>query len=114
MLPVKSASRQVNVMHIKLMRDTRHLAQYCALDPAHDLGLGDVFVPELDVLLNRPVAEPEREANQILLRRCEDQLPQRYSHSQDRSVAFHRLEAEMRTITQLGFSGYFTYCRPCR
>ncbi|MEN8903679.1 MAG: DNA polymerase III subunit alpha [Candidatus Nanopelagicales bacterium] len=91
----------------KLMRDTRHLAQYCALDPAHDLGLGDVFVPELDVLLNRPVAEPEREANQILLRRCEDQLPQRYSHSQDRSVAFHRLEAEMRTITQLGFSGYF-------
>ena len=91
----------------KLLRDTQHLAEYCALDPARDLGLGDVFVPELDVLVNRPVAEPEREANHILLRRCEDQLPQRYSNPQDRSVATHRLDTEMRTITQLGFSGYF-------
>lgn len=91
----------------KLLADTQHLAEYCALDPARDLGLGDVFVPELDVLLNRPIAEPEREANHILLRRCEDQLPQRYSHSHDLSIASHRLEAEMRTITQLGFSGYF-------
>lgn len=91
----------------KLLRDTRHLAEYCALDPEVDLGLGSVFVPELDVLLGRPVAEPEREANVLLLQRCETELPVRYTRTDDRAVAQYRLEQEMRTITHLGFSGYF-------
>ena len=91
----------------KLLRDTRHLAEYCALDPEADLGLGSVFVPELDVLLGRPVAEPEREANSLLLQRCETELPVRYTRTDDRAVAKYRLEQEMRTITHLGFSGYF-------
>lgn len=91
----------------KLLRDTRHLAEYCALDPQGDLGLGNVFVPELDVLLNRPITDPEREANEILLSRCETELPLRYSRSDDRVVARERLAAEMKTITHLGFSGYF-------
>ena len=91
----------------KLLRDTRHLAEYCALDPVSDLGLGSVFVPELDVLLGRSVAEPEKEANALLLRRCETELPLRYTRSDDRAVAQYRLEQEMRTITHLGFSGYF-------
>lgn len=91
----------------KLLRDTRHLAEYCALEPESDLGLGSVFVPELDVLLGRSVPEPEREANTILLQRCEVELPVRYTRSDDRAVAKYRLEQEMRTITHLGFSGYF-------
>ncbi len=91
----------------KLLHDTRHLAEYCVLDPERDLGLGSVFVPELDILLGHPVAEPEREANALLLRRCETEIPHRYTRSDDRAVARYRLEQEMRTITHLGFSGYF-------
>lgn len=91
----------------RLLRDTRHLAEYCALDPAVDLGLGSVFVPELDVLLDRKISDPEREANAILLQRCQAELPVRYARSRDRSIAEHRLQQEMRTITHLGFSGYF-------
>jgi len=90
-----------------LLRDTKHLAEYCTLDPEVDLGLGSVFVPELDVLLGRPVTDPEKEANAILLQRCEAELPLRYTRSDDRAVAEYRLEQEMRTITHLGFSGYF-------
>ncbi|MCX6433843.1 MAG: PHP domain-containing protein, partial [Actinobacteria bacterium] len=39
----------------RLLADTQRLAEHCALDPTVDLGLGEVFVPELDVLLRRPV-----------------------------------------------------------
>lgn len=90
----------------RLLEDTWHLAQYCALDPERDLGLGDVFVPELDVLLGASITEPVREADALLRQRCTSVLPDRY-RGDDRREAEHRLNAELRTISGLGFSGYF-------
>ncbi len=90
----------------RLLEDTWHLAQYCALDPQKDLGLGQVFVPELDVLLGRDVPDPVREADALLLQRCRAAIPERYVGA-DQREASERLEHEMRTIVDLGFSGYF-------
>jgi error-prone DNA polymerase len=90
----------------RLLEDTWHLAQYCALDPGRDLGLGEVFVPELDVLLGRSSIDPAGEAGALLRQRCLRALPDRYAGS-ERHDAEHRLEAELRTIVGLGFSGYF-------
>lgn len=90
----------------RLLEDTWHLAQYCALDSGPDLGLGEVFVPELDVLLGREIPDPVAEAATLLRRRCAAAIPDRYSKV-ERSQAEHRLDAELRTITSLGFSGYF-------
>ena len=90
----------------RLLDDTWHLAQYCALDPERDLGLGQVFVPELDVLLGRDMPDPVREADALLLQRCRTAIPDRYVGVEQRE-ANERLESEMRTIVDLGFSGYF-------
>ena len=90
----------------RLLEDTWHLAQYCALDPEKDLGLGQVFVPELDVLLGRDVPDPVREADALLLQRCRAGIPDKYVGA-DQREAHDRLEREMRTIVDLGFSGYF-------
>ena len=46
----------------RLLDDTRRLAEFCVLDPQAHLGLGEVFVPELDVLLGEPVAPTEADA----------------------------------------------------
>ncbi len=93
----------------RLLADTRRLAEYCVLDPAADLGIGEVFVPELDVLLREAVPPDEANARaDVLLRdRCEGALPQRYPRVDDRRAAVSRLEEELRTITHLQFSGYF-------
>ena len=90
----------------RLLDDTWHLAQYCALDPERDLGLGQVFVPELDVLLGRDMPDPVREADALLLQRCRTAIPERYVGAEQREAS-ERLEREMRTIVDLGFSGYF-------
>ncbi len=93
----------------RLWDDTRRLAEHCALDPAADLGLGDVFVPELDVLVGQPVPEREADARAtaLLRSRCEDAVDQRYRSREDQRAARTRLEDELRTITHLQFAGYF-------
>jgi error-prone DNA polymerase len=93
----------------RLLADTQRLAEHCILDAQEDLGLGEVFVPELDVLLNQriPPDEADARANALLQQRCEAAIPQRYGRADDRRLATSRLEDEMRTITHLGFSGYF-------
>ncbi|MBI1349747.1 MAG: DNA polymerase III subunit alpha [Actinomycetales bacterium] len=93
----------------RLLADTRRLAEFCALDPAADLGIGEVFVPELDVLLQQevPPEEAASRADALLRQRCEAVLPQRYPRADDRREAQSRLEEELRTITHLQFSGYF-------
>ncbi|HAN72828.1 MAG TPA: DNA polymerase III subunit alpha, partial [Actinobacteria bacterium] len=93
----------------RVLDDTRRLAEFCVLDPQADLGLGEVFVPELDVLLRRPVPQEEADARAtVLLReRCESAIDRRYAQSVDRRAAQVRLEEEMRTITHLSFAGYF-------
>lgn len=90
----------------RLLEDTWHLAQYCALDPQRDLGLGEVFVPELDVLLGREIADPVREADALLRGRCNEAIPRLYG-GRDQREAEDRLDTELRTIADLGFSGYF-------
>jgi error-prone DNA polymerase len=111
----------------RLLADTQRLAEYCVLDPATDLGLGEVFVPELDVLLDRsarserseprsgrsmmresvPPAEADERATALLRTRCEAAIPDRYPRADDRRRATERLSDEMATITHLGFAGYF-------
>ena len=76
------------------------VAGECALTPA-DLGIGEVVVPELDV-----VAPGQRVPADALLRtRCESGLD-RYRGA-ERIAARHRLEEELRTIATLGFATYF-------
>jgi error-prone DNA polymerase len=93
----------------RLLADTAQLAEYCVLDPHADLGLGEVFVPELDVLLREPIpaSEADARANTLLRQRCEVAIPRRYARTDDQRLAGDRLEEELRIITHLGFSGYF-------
>lgn len=91
----------------RLLADTRRLAEFCALDPAVDLGMEEIFVPELDVLLGREVQDPVREANDLLWRRCEGAIEGCFPDKRERREVRSRLAEEMRTIEHLGFSGYF-------
>jgi len=77
------------------------LAGECALTPA-DLGIGEVVVPELDVVVGESDAA---RADPILRARCEAGLD-RYRGA-ERIAARHRLEEELRTIATLGFATYF-------
>lgn len=84
-----------------LLATAAEIAEACTLDPAADLGIGEVFVPELAVVMGGAHAD----ADVALRSRCEAQLG-RY-HGADRITARHRLEDELRTITTLGFATYF-------
>ena len=84
-----------------LMAATADLAGECALDPAADLGIGEVFVPELEVV----VGDRGCDADAILRSRCEGALD-RYRGA-ERIAARHRLESELHTIATLGFAAYF-------
>jgi error-prone DNA polymerase len=99
------------------------LAGECALTPA-DLGIGEVIVPELDVVTartssssvelrrdfgrnsarNSTLDEASR-ADALLRARCESGLD-RYRGA-ERIAARHRLEEELRTVMTLGFATYF-------
>ena len=84
-----------------LMTATADLAGECGLDPAADLGMGEVFVPELEVV----VGDAHADADAILRSRCEGALD-RYRGA-ERIAARHRLEEELRTVATLGFATYF-------
>ena len=107
----------------RLLADTRALADVCRLDPVTDLGIGEVHVPELDLLL--PAAAAGRsslvrdrgpatlaaealEADRHLRARCDAALTayaDRTRHSPHE--VRERLDAELGTIAALGFAGYF-------
>jgi error-prone DNA polymerase len=111
----------------RLLADTRTLAEACRLDPVVDLGIGEVHVPELDLLLPARTAERSSavrdrgpaalaaealEADRHLRARCEaaltDYLPRTRRTRGDRArQARERLDAELETIAVLGFAGYF-------
>ncbi len=112
----------------RLLGVTNDLGERCVLDPVADFGIGDIHVPELDVLLSgRAPAEPtgpvmagyaarrhrheQRRAEatraDVLLRsRCEAALNSRFG-GRDVRAATTRLEEELATISTLGFAGYF-------
>ncbi|HQR78649.1 MAG TPA: DNA polymerase III subunit alpha [Actinomycetota bacterium] len=112
----------------RLLGVTADLAQECVLDPVADFGIGDIHVPELDVLLSgRPPAESagpamtgysarrhrhaqRREeavrADVLLRARCEAALPTRFA-AREAPAARQRLDDELHVIATLGFAGYF-------
>ncbi len=84
----------------RLLRETRSLAEFCGVEPMRDLGLGEVFVPELEVVLPGEL----RSADAVLRERCVAGLR---SRGMDHRVALDRLDDELRTIQMLGFATYF-------
>lgn len=105
-----------------LLTDAAELAEECTLTPA-DLRIGEVFVPELDVVLGRTPSSSaqlrsdfgrnsarncalgETEGDAILRARCVAGLT-RYTGGRLRA-ARERLDVELRTITTMGFATYF-------
>jgi error-prone DNA polymerase len=112
----------------RLLAMTAELASSCVLDPVHDFGIGDIHVPELDVLLSgQPPAEPSGpvmagyaarrhrheqrkeeavRADALLRSRCEAALHTRF-RAHEVTQARQRLDAELEVISTLGFAGYF-------
>ena len=85
----------------RLIADTRTLALRCRLDPRDDIGLGEIHLPEFDVL-----GTTARDAMGALRARCEAGIPTRYRPEQD-AVVRQRLEEELDVIAHLGFASYF-------
>lgn len=115
----------------QLLDATVAVAEECLLDPIADVGLGDIHVPELDVVRRRSgrgvggstavgdvlagydsrrrsravIDDEAAQAHQLLRSRCEAELNRRgWGHRRD---ATDRLTAELATIADLGFAGYF-------
>ncbi len=104
----------------RLLAGTRELADSVRLDPAADLGIGSVHVPELDVLFpagapgldreqvrSAPVSAQARMADRVLANRCQSELDRRFITLRTHRAATERLEAELATIATLGYGGYF-------
>ncbi len=109
----------------RLLADTRALADACRLDPVADLGIGEVHVPELDLLLPAGAAARSSlvrdrgpavlaaeavEADRHLRARCDAALTaylDRTGGRHARRDVHDRLDAELATIAALGFAGYF-------
>lgn len=89
----------------KLLRNTRNLAESCIIDGRRDLGLGEVYVPEREIVVASTV---ERMTAQAQLQwQCEKQIPKRYTVRAEQRVARERLTDELGVIGRLGFAGYF-------
>lgn len=84
----------------RLLAETRNLAIGCRLDPRADLGLGEIHLPELDVLTDDP-----RPAAAVLAERCAAGLNRRYGTPSQ--AARDRLADELEVIGGLGFETYF-------
>ena len=104
----------------RLLSTTRDLADSCRLDPGADLGIGSVHVPELDILFpagapglgreqirSAPELAQARMADRVLLDRCRSVLDERFTTLRTHRAATERLEAELATISTLGYGGYF-------
>ncbi|GAA1813251.1 DNA polymerase III subunit alpha [Nesterenkonia flava] len=86
-----------------LLEETQRITERCRLDPPSDLGWKQPKVPELEVL---GITE---DPALVLRQRCEAALPHRYPQATGESLRTlqERLEKELATITQFGFSSYF-------
>lgn len=82
----------------RLFGATRDLAIRCRLDPYADIGLGEIHLPEFDLL-------GVRDGFAELRSRCEAGLIARYGSP---SQGVHeRLDAELDVIAEMGFASYF-------
>ena len=85
-----------------LLHATRELAEQCVINPS-ELGIGRVFVPELQVTLGR-TDSPDADA--LLSARCRQELDSRYVGTA-RARAVDRLADELKVIRDVGFASYF-------
>lgn len=88
-----------------LLASTVELAQECALDPALDLGIGSVHLPEQSVLGIAPSDDPQ----DVLTQRCRAAVGQCYPTSSPSELAGveARLADELEVIGGLGYPTYF-------
>jgi error-prone DNA polymerase len=89
----------------RLLADTEAVAQQCRLDPAADLGLGSVHLPEPSVLELSGPAEVEAD----LYQRCFSAIGSRYPGvtAAELHQVEQRLADELRAVNALGFASYF-------
>ena len=90
-----------------LVRQTIELGQACIIDPQADLGMNQVYVPELAKLLPGET----RSADAILQERCEIGfsnylIDNSVTSSHDRRTTRDRLNAELSVIQKMGLAGY--------
>ncbi len=86
-----------------LLRQTYDLAQRSVIDPTGDLGLGEIFVPELSMVLPKET----RSANVILRQMCDHGLAEYVIREPHNRIAAHeRLESELDVVTHMGLAGY--------
>jgi error-prone DNA polymerase len=89
----------------RLLADTEALARRCRLDPRADLGVGSVHFPEHHLLGLGPADDPLVD----LRKRCEAGISRCYPGADSallRTVG-ERLDAELATISTLGYASYF-------
>ncbi|WP_147106329.1 DNA polymerase III subunit alpha [Nesterenkonia populi] len=88
---------------IDMLSATERLAEACRLDPQADLRWRQPKVPELEVL------GVEDDPAQVLAERCRAAVPERYPHTAGQQLAEvqARLQTELATIIEFGFSTYF-------
>jgi len=87
---------------VRLFGATRDLAARCRLDPHADVGIGELHLPEFEVLGGSASAGG---AGGELRRRCEAGLNARYGVPD--AAARGRLEEELAVIERMGFASYF-------
>ena len=86
-----------------LLKSTREWAERSLLSPQRDIGLGDVHLPEADVVGAANAADMRR----VLRERSEAGLHWRYTDSDRIRTARARLDDELATVATLGFESYF-------
>lgn len=86
-----------------LLASTRAVAQRCALDPAADLGLGEIHFPEFDLARG---AAGSTDADALLEQRCVAAVGSRYGQAPKQRI-WKRLVDELDTIRTLGYASYF-------
>jgi len=89
----------------RLLADTRITAEELFLDPNRDLGLGEMRLPEPEVV----GAHSFEHTSKLLAERCEAGLNWRYGgvSSARREVGRKRLEEELQVVQSLGYASYF-------
>ncbi|HYA53488.1 MAG TPA: DNA polymerase III subunit alpha, partial [Streptosporangiaceae bacterium] len=88
-----------------LLARTEALARRCRLDPSADVGLGTVHFPEAHVLGLTADEQPDA----ALRKRCEAGIGRCYPGADEHQlrVITDRLDAELTTISTLGYAAYF-------
>jgi error-prone DNA polymerase len=86
-----------------LLKSTRQWAERSLLSPHRDIGLGDIHLPEAQVVGASDAADMRR----LLRERSQAGLHWRYTDSAQIRKAQARLDDELATVATLGFESYF-------